>query len=80
MTRRLLWRFTLLGAALGTASTIFAGRWTPVEIYGSMLLVAGIITLHPLMDQPVPVFGGKLLSPRLYLGLALITASIAINL
>jgi hypothetical protein len=64
LTRRLLWRFALLGAAIGTATTVFAGRWTTLEMLGSALLLAGILTLHPLMDQPVPVFEGKLLSPR----------------
>ncbi len=43
------------------------------------MLLAGIVVLHPLMDQPVPLFGSKLVCRRFYAGVALIVLSIAIN-
>jgi hypothetical protein len=69
----------LLGALVGTLATTIFQQWTIRKAVASIILIPGIIALHPLMDRPVKGFGADVLCPRFYIGVALVGAAFVLS-
>jgi hypothetical protein len=78
-TRRLWWRVSLIGALLSTLVTLISGPSMTVDTIYCVFLIPAIVTLHPLMDQPVKPFGPGLRCRRFYIGCALAALAITVQ-